>query len=97
VVSSEALAQEEANEMMYWNGEWSWGGWAMMTITMVLFWGLVLWVAILVVRSLSGGRSNIERTPRPEEILAERLARGEISAEEYEGLLRTLRGAERPL
>ncbi len=82
--------------MMYWNGEWSWAGWAMMTITMVVFWGLVLWVATLVVRSLTADRSEPERRPRPEDVLAERLARGEISTEEYGGLLRALREAERP-
>ena len=80
--------------MMYWNGEWNWAGWAMMTITMVLFWGLVLWVAVFAMRSLTADRSDPERRPRPEDILAERLARGEISTEEYEGLLRTLREAQ---
>lgn len=65
--------------MMWWHGSWSWGAWLAMTLTMLVFWGLVIWAVVAVGRGLAAGRS-----PRAEEILAERFARGEIDEEEYQ-------------
>ena len=74
--------------MMYWNDGWGWGAWLMMTIFMVVFWGLVAWVVVTLVRGSSG-------TQRPrssaEDILAERFARGELDEDEYSGRLDALR------
>ena len=64
--------------MMYWgSGDWNWAAWLMMTASMVLFWGLVAWVVITVARRPS------ETDRSPEEVLADRFARGEIDDEEY--------------
>ncbi|MFE0642440.1 SHOCT domain-containing protein [Streptomyces sp. NPDC058877] len=82
--------------MMFWygNGMNGWG-WFAMSAGMVLFWGLLITLAVMFFRTL--GRSP-ERpsVPRPtasaEQILGERLARGEIDEEEYRRRLKTLRG-----
>jgi putative membrane protein len=70
-----------------WNG-WSWWGWVLMSLTMVGFWGLVIWGIVALFRR--GGDSRPER-PDPERILAERFASGEIDEEEYHRRLQTLR------
>lgn len=64
--------------MMYWgNGDWNWTAWVAMTASMVLFWGLVAWVAVSVVRKPSDGPRSAE------DVLADRFARGEIDDDEY--------------
>ncbi|MFE6648457.1 SHOCT domain-containing protein [Nocardioides sp. NPDC057772] len=82
--------------MMYWYGS-GMGGWgyALMTVSMVLFWGLVITAAVVLGRRflredrpLSGGPST------PEDVLAMRLARGEIDEDEYERRMATLRARE---
>ena len=73
--------------MMYWgNGDWNWAAWLMMTASMVLFWGLVAWVVITI------GRRPGESHRRPEEVLADRFARGEIDDEEYRRRRHALHG-----
>lgn len=73
--------------MWYWNGGWSWWGWLGMTVTMVIFWGLVIWGIVALIRYLNtpGARdtSSGERSTTPEAILAERFARGEIDDRDY--------------
>lgn len=70
---------------MYWNGEWGWLAWLSMTVTMVLFWGAVVWAVFNVVRS---PRRTAERSAQ--QLLDERLARGDISVEEYHTLTQAL-------
>ncbi|RZU53206.1 putative membrane protein [Krasilnikovia cinnamomea] len=72
--------------MMYWGG--GMGGWGMvlMTVSTLLFWGLIIAGVAALVRSTS--RSAPQGGPgaevaTPEHILAERFARGEIDEEEY--------------
>lgn len=72
--------------MWYWGGGVHWWGWLLGVLGMVVFWGLVVWViwyfvTMVVHRPDAGG-------PRddPRRILDERLARGEIDAEEYRRL-----------
>lgn len=72
--------------MMWWHGTWSWGAWLAMTATMLLFWGLVIWAVVTIVRGLSPGHGR-----RAEEILAERFARGEVDEDEYRRRLGLLR------
>ena len=82
--------------MMYWYGSGMSGwGYALMTISMVLFWGLIIASAIVVGRRLL----REERTPgtapsTPEDVLAMRLARGEIDEDEYERRTAVLRARE---
>lgn len=58
-----------------------WLGWTLMTVGMVAFWGAVIWAIFAMTRSgRAGGRGVV---PHPDEILAGRFARGEMSTEEY--------------
>lgn len=70
---------------MYSNGEWGWLAWLSMTVTMVLFWGAVVWAVLNVARS---PRRTSERSAQ--QLLDERLARGDISVEEYHTLTHAL-------
>ena len=74
-----------------------------MTVSMILFWGAVIFGIVLLVRYF--GRSgqppgappqSAESPPSPERLLAERFARGEIGEEEYRQRLAVLRGADQP-
>ncbi|MGE3137924.1 MAG: SHOCT domain-containing protein [Thermoleophilia bacterium] len=77
------------------NGDWGWGGWLVMSLTMLAFLALVAWGVFLVWRSTAHphhsdqSRPSSDR-PSPQEILAERFARGEIDAEEYRARLAAL-------
>ena len=63
-----------------------WGGFMGMGIGMVIFWGLVIWGVVLLVRGLvsAGGGGESSRQDSALEILKRRYARGEISKEEFE-------------
>jgi putative membrane protein len=70
--------------MMGWYGNWGWGGWTAMGLTMLLFWGLIVAGVVAVVRSsrpapndARGGWGDALR------LLDERFARGEIDEEDY--------------
>jgi putative membrane protein len=78
--------------MFYGNGM---GGWAMvlMTLSNLLFWGLVIAGVVLLVRNLGRGGQAAPQTgagPTPQQILAERFALGQINEEEYQRRLQIL-------
>ena len=65
---------------------WNWGGgwwWLWAPLCMLVFAGVVAWVVVTLGRSGTAPRGS-SGTESPEAVLAERLARGEIDAEEYE-------------
>ncbi|MGH2689614.1 MAG: SHOCT domain-containing protein [Actinomycetota bacterium] len=76
--------------MMMWYGTEGTGMWwgIVMTLVMLAFWGGLAAIVAYVVRAGVGRRD--ERRPEPAQILAERLARGEIDAEEYHARLKVL-------
>lgn len=80
--------------MMWWNNGMGWGGWVVMTLTMLAFWSLVVFGVVAIFR---GDREN--RTPQvprerdPLQILDERFARGDIEGEEYRARRDELRAA----
>jgi putative membrane protein len=78
---------------MFYMHSFGWGWWLLMSIGMVAFWGVVIYGVVWLLRG--GSPQRPERTPpaRPREILERRLARGEISVEEYERLTAAI---ERP-
>jgi putative membrane protein len=83
--------------MMYWWGEGMSGwGWAMMTISTIVFWALLIAGIVALVRyTRMAGAVRGPQTPAgatPEQILAERYARGEIDESEYRHRLDTLDG-----
>ena len=73
--------------MMFWNGGgWMWWQAGLMWVGMLVFWGLLIWAVYALI-------TNLTRTPGPgyhggdaRSILDGRLARGEISPEEYQRL-----------
>lgn len=82
-------------------GAWDGGmmgtfGWLWMLIPLLFWGGLLVLIAWAVVRIFPGGQAGgVPRdgsAPSAEDILRERLARGEIDAEEYGERLRVLRG-----
>lgn len=77
---------------MWWHGQsgnWS-GWWAVAWVCwMLILWGGIAALTVFVVRRWR--RSPSRPAASPEEILAERYARGEISTEEYQERLEVLR------
>jgi putative membrane protein len=78
--------------MMYhgwmWGNGWGGAGWVVMGGVMVLFWAAVITAIVFAIRYAGGSRDTASGPPnygpsRPEEVLAERFARGEIDADEY--------------
>ena len=71
--------------MGYYGDDMGWGGWLAMSV----FWGLLIALAVWLVRSLRADTSRDNQGPPPtpgsraDEVLAERFARGEIDAEEF--------------
>lgn len=78
---------------MYWHPMWGdggWGfGWAFMSLVHVLWWVLLVAGAIVLFRTIVGGRHR--RYDTALDILRERYARGEIDAAEYEERRRQLK------
>jgi putative membrane protein len=64
--------------MWEWHSGWAWW-W--MVVGMLVFWGLVAWVVVTLVRQ--GDRTRSGKGPRAQEILDERYAKGEIEDDEY--------------
>lgn len=85
--------------MMFWygNGTNVWG-YTLMTVSMVLFWALVVYGAIALLRHPArADRPTAATRPTPEQVLADRLARGDIDEDRYHQLLETLRSSARPV
>jgi len=74
---------------MMWNG-YGPGGWgmAMMLVSNLLFWALLLGGGYLLYKAVSQKGSTASSA---EDILAQRYARGEIGDDEYRSRLATLR------
>jgi putative membrane protein len=98
----------EVTVMMYWNHGHGMGGWGWfaMSVGTLLFWAVLIVGVALVVRALTrtGERGRPPAEPRPsagggsagpspEQVLAERFARGEIDEQEYRARLAVLRDA----
>ena len=87
--------------MMWWDGNNGVGGWGfpLMMIGNVLFLVVIIVGVIALIRYLGrGDRTTSGTTLRrtPEELLAERFARGEIDEPEYRQRLDTLHHGPRP-
>lgn len=78
--------------MMWYGG--GWGGWIMMTVLMLLFWGGLLTAIVLAARAFGAdnqARSRPTVSSRADELLSERFARGEIDEEEFRRRMTLLR------
>lgn len=76
--------------MMWWNGDWNWAAWTVMTVSMLGFWVLVIWGVTALVRGTGG--TGAGRARDAEDILIERFARGEIDEDELRDRRDVLRG-----
>jgi putative membrane protein len=89
---------------MHWDDDWHDNGlgpwwWLFMMFMMVAFWGGLAWLVVTLVRHGDASRPQhappspprpTER-PSPEDVLHDRLARGEIDVEEYHQRIDALR------
>ena len=77
---------------MYY-GNTGWVGWLMMTVMMVLFWGVIIFGFVAAVRGFNGPRHSNSGPgiSAAEQVLAARFARGDVTDEEYRQRLATLR------
>jgi putative membrane protein len=77
---------------MFYMHNFGWGWWVVMSIGMVAFWALVIWTIVWVIRGagLDVQQRGPSRPEDPKEILQRRLARGEISIEDYRRLVEAL-------
>lgn len=70
-----------------WYG-WGYGGWGgwLTLVGMVIFWGLVIWGIVALVRanSRNGYRTDHQHSESALEVLKRRYAKGEINKEEFE-------------
>ena len=76
--------------MMWWYGTGTGGGYVLLAVGTLVFWGLAVLAAVATVRYL-GGRDRA-RAGSPEEVLATRFAQGELDETEYRNRLETLHG-----
>jgi len=74
-----------------WNmhGDVGTGGWILMVLAMLLFWGAVVALVVWLVR---GRASAADGAEEPQRILDRRLASGEITPQEYEERRQILAG-----
>lgn len=79
--------------MMGWYHDgMGWGGWLVMLLGMVAFWGLVVWAVVVLFRDTR----SVDARPAhhdPLDTLDERFARGEIDETEYRARADVLRAA----
>jgi putative membrane protein len=75
--------------------DWGAGGWILMAIGMALFWGLLIFGAVWLVRTLNAPAPHAGAPAQPSalEILDRGLAEGTVSVEEYEQRRRLLTGS----
>lgn len=75
---------------MWHDGGIGWGGWVVMTVMMLVFWGLfvfggiALWQATRRDAAKSPGRPSGDEHGDALRLLDERFARGEVDADDYQ-------------
>jgi putative membrane protein len=72
--------------MWYWGTGVHWWMWLLGFVGMVAFWGLIVWAIWSVVTSGNGQPEHGQNHGQAQRILDERVARGEIDADEYRRL-----------
>lgn len=85
--------------MLNGNGNWNDGmghgswWWIPMVIMMVVVWGGLIWIGVTLLKRNNTGASPVATPPNAaaREILADRLARGEIDLDEYRQRVEALR------
>jgi putative membrane protein len=83
--------------MMWWYGPGMNGwGYGLMTISMVLFWALIILGIVALIRYIGRAGQVATARPTPQQLLDERLARGEIDEEEYRRRMDVMAADTRP-
>jgi len=79
-------------------GGWGWGSWVLSAVVLTVFFALVITAIVAAVRYLGGpghhhgtAAPGVQPGRKPEDLLAERFARGEIDDEEYRRRIVVLR------
>lgn len=71
----------------YGDGDWGAGGWLVMIVMMVVFWGLLIGVVVWALRGARSGSGGTTfesgRLTQADQTLAERFARGDIAEDEF--------------
>ena len=80
--------------MMHWGNGMSDGS-MMMTAGNLVIWGLIIAVVVVLVRR-TGSRAPAAGMPTPQQVLADRFARGQIDEEQYARQLAVLSEAGAP-
>jgi putative membrane protein len=86
LLATPVLAQTLPVPDAYYGHMWG-GGFGMGLVgigMMLLFWGGIIFLAVLAVRWLSGRDSDAPRANSALKVLADRFARGEIDAEDFD-------------
>lgn len=85
--------------MGYDYGSWGSGQWLAMVAMMAIFWGLLIALGVWAARGFRTGRGT-DTTPRgfsgPDDVLADRFARGEIDEDELRRRRDVLHGSPGP-
>jgi putative membrane protein len=77
--------------IMFYSDHMNGWGWVLMVLAMVAFWGLL--ISVVFTRPWGSRPGSPAQAPAaPEQLLAERLARGDIDEPEYHSRLAALRG-----
>ncbi|ALV38568.1 hypothetical protein AS200_14845 [Streptomyces sp. CdTB01] len=83
--------------MIWYDHNMSGWGWFGAGLGMIAFWALIITAFVVIYRALTRPGDRIDTPPwappapsSPEQLLAERFARGEIDEEEYQRRLRVL-------
>lgn len=79
--------------MMYGWGDQGWGAgaWVVMAFGMIVFWTVVVLLILMIVRHWGAGERTSPPASSPQDILKERLARGEITEEEFRTRMNVLK------
>jgi putative membrane protein len=77
---------------MWWHGDMTWWGWLAMTISMLVFWALVIVGVVWAIRSIQTGNTTSQVDAR--DVLRERFARGEIDEEHFLRAMNALHDAD---
>ena len=77
---------------MYGNDGWGWGAWLGMGLGMLAFTALVVWAVVMLMRGRTSA-DEIAPPPSAEDVLARRLAEGQIDPAEYQERLAALDGS----
>ena len=77
---------------MWWYGpDMNGWGYALMTLSMLVFWGLVIGTVVAAWRYAGRDDRSADRPTPPEEVLAHRFAAGDIDEQEYRQRVQALR------